>query len=229
MTKLPLVAFDLDDTLYPEREYALSALHAAGEYIAKNFGLEGIGRDATSLFESDNAPPLPLNAALELRGISLSDEQLQQVRAHMNAHLPAIQPFPDALEVLDSLRGVARVAILTEGRVNTQTAKIEALHLGAHVDDVLITESLVPPAGKASGVPFRALRERFDSDRFVYIGDNPAKDVMPAQQHGFLTIVVRRDDCRYVHPIDKGTEVVRDLREALPLIFKMIDGQQPRR
>ena len=40
MSDLVLV-FDLDDTLYPEREFALSGFRAAGRWAAAELGVEG--------------------------------------------------------------------------------------------------------------------------------------------------------------------------------------------
>jgi putative hydrolase of the HAD superfamily len=47
-----VLVFDLDDTLYPEREYALSGFQAAGRWAAAELGVEGLGAEMTRLFEN---------------------------------------------------------------------------------------------------------------------------------------------------------------------------------
>ena len=50
MSGLVLV-FDLDDTLYPERQYALSGFKAAERWAAPELGIEGLAADMTRLLD----------------------------------------------------------------------------------------------------------------------------------------------------------------------------------
>ena len=50
MSGLVLV-FDLDDTLYPERQFALSGFTAAGRWAAAELGIAGLAADMTRLLD----------------------------------------------------------------------------------------------------------------------------------------------------------------------------------
>ncbi len=50
MSDLVLV-FDLDDTLYPEREFALSGFRAAGRWAAAELGIDGLAAEMTRLLD----------------------------------------------------------------------------------------------------------------------------------------------------------------------------------
>jgi putative hydrolase of the HAD superfamily len=50
MSELILV-FDLDDTLYPERQFALSGFAAAGRWAEAELGLGGLAEDMARLLD----------------------------------------------------------------------------------------------------------------------------------------------------------------------------------
>ena len=43
--------FDLDDTLYPERQYALGGFSAVGAWATREFGVHGIAARLTQLLD----------------------------------------------------------------------------------------------------------------------------------------------------------------------------------
>ena len=47
-----VVGFDLDDTLFPERQFALGGIQAAGDWARSNLGLNEFGSKARELFEA---------------------------------------------------------------------------------------------------------------------------------------------------------------------------------
>ena len=47
-----ILVFDLDDTLYPERQFALSGFAAAERWAQSSLGLMGLAGDMTRLFRS---------------------------------------------------------------------------------------------------------------------------------------------------------------------------------
>ena len=48
----PVVVFDLDDTVFSERQYAVSGFKATGHFIQRQFGIRGFAETSIALFES---------------------------------------------------------------------------------------------------------------------------------------------------------------------------------
>ncbi len=69
-----IVVFDLDDTLYPESAYALSALTAAGRFAQAEFGWDAFAAKLTELFASGGRRELFQVAARDL-GLNPPTEQ----------------------------------------------------------------------------------------------------------------------------------------------------------
>ena len=46
------VVFDLDDTLYPERQFALCGFRACGVWAKEQFGVDGVGEEMTRLLDT---------------------------------------------------------------------------------------------------------------------------------------------------------------------------------
>ena len=74
MSELILV-FDLDDTLYPERQFALSGFAAAGRWAESELGLGGLAEDMTSLLDEGHLGEL-FRIALAGRLSDYTPEQL---------------------------------------------------------------------------------------------------------------------------------------------------------
>src|SRR5664280_2826371 len=62
------VVFDLDDTLYLERDYVASGFRAVGIWCAERLGLEGIEEQAEVLFIQGRRGDI-FNAVLEQMGV----------------------------------------------------------------------------------------------------------------------------------------------------------------
>lgn len=196
-----VAAVDLDDTLFPELDYARSALRTAGFEIARRFRIADVGVRAVRLLDREAPPALPLQQALRDTGITLSDAELSPILAVMHAHHPTISLFPETMGVLNGLRRRAMLVLVTEGRALTQRRKLDALKIEDLFDAVFVTEEMGPGVTKDSGVPYEAVRQRYPAaTRFLMIGDDEEKDAVPAQRHGFDVTLVRRPDVRYVKP-----------------------------
>ncbi|MEL7208731.1 MAG: hypothetical protein AAGK32_10970, partial [Actinomycetota bacterium] len=57
------MVFDIDDTLYLERDYVRSGFNAVGEHVESQFGTAGVGRRAWELF-IEGVVPGPLGEKL---------------------------------------------------------------------------------------------------------------------------------------------------------------------
>lgn len=107
--------------------------------------------------------------------------------------LARCSPYPEVVGVLDELRGIARLAVVTNGMEEHQRTKLDAAGL-TRVFDVVVSSSAVG-ASKPDPRIFRAALERLSGRAAdaVMVGDNPARDVAGAQAAGLRAVWIDRN------------------------------------
>ena len=194
MPKLLAIGFDLDDTLYPERSYALSGFAAVAEWaearleIPREEGLAELG----GYFEA-GMRGRTFNRWLADHGLP-ADPWVGEMVYRYRQHTPNIAPFAEVIEVLESLRRNWRLAILTQGYAPGQWHKLEALKLEDYFETILVLGEDEREQWKPNRAAFeRLLTElNLDGGQVAYVGDNPDKDFYGARQLGMATVRVRR-------------------------------------
>lgn len=186
------VIFDLDDTLYPEKDYVRSGYRAVAALLPEVEDAEG---QLWQAFE-DGKPAI--DHVLEQAG--LQDRKAACLAAYRD-HDPDIHLYPGAAELLAELRsrGV-KLGIITDGRPEGQRAKLEALGLYDLVDSVLITDELGGSRfRKPNDIAFRIMQTRLNVpyEQMVYVGDNPAKDFHAPRTLGMQWIYFQNKDGLY--------------------------------
>ena len=193
--KSRVVVFDLDDTLYKEQDYLLSAYREIAAQVELRFGLEGVfDRMYEWWQEGENV----FQRLIDTYTLDLSIDELLTI---YRSHIPAISLDEDTKCLLERLYQRADLGLITDGRRLTQRHKIEALGLSAYMDekDILVSEET--GFEKPSEVPYRHFMERYPSRTYYYIGDNPAKDFVAPNHLGWTTICLL-DDGRNIHRQD---------------------------
>lgn len=192
--KIRGVIFDLDDTLYSEKEYVRSGFRAVERYL----GDSGIAYELWNEFEAGKQ-------AIDevLKRLNRKDEIQECVRIYRE-HKPSLHLYDGVRELIASLqkRGI-KVGIITDGRPNGQKNKIEAL--GLEGLDVIITDELGGiQFRKPCDIAFRIMARRWKMDYqdIVYIGDNEEKDFQASLQLGMQSIWFRNDDRIYARAND---------------------------
>ncbi len=164
------VIFDLDDTLYPEKDYVISGYRAIAEYLGDISLADKMWR-----YFTESKPAIDE----VLRDLGRSDEKDRCIAIYRE-HLPAISLYDGALELIDNLKSAGiKVGIITDGREFSQGQKITALGLRDHIEDIIITDSLGGAQfRKPNDIAFRIMqcRWKMNPSDIVYIGDNMAKD-----------------------------------------------------
>lgn len=184
---MPLFVFDLDDTLYSERSYVYSALRYAGDVIKHYYGLS-LAAESLIRFYNDGVPD-PIGAFW--KEADLPETAKAQMVAAMRAHLPAISLRPGAVYILAALqRRNLPFAILTDGRSITQRAKIAALGC-SHSAYISISEEV--GYAKTNPLRFQQIAAHFQDMRYLYVGDNPAKDFLVPNSLGWTTVMLTDD------------------------------------
>ncbi len=184
------VIFDLDDTLYSEKEYVRSGYKAVSDYLGG-----GYEDKLWSFFE---ASKLAIDELLRELGREFEKDDVVEV---YRSHQPDIHLYPGVAEMIDELkaRGI-KIGIITDGRPDGQRAKIRALNLLPFVDDVIITDELGGTQfRKPCDIAFRIMvsRWRLNPADVVYVGDNAEKDFQAPQQLGMRSVYLKNEKGLY--------------------------------
>jgi putative hydrolase of the HAD superfamily len=202
------VIFDLDDTLYPERAYALGGFRAAGAWAKQHLGVDGMAERLTALLDQGHLGQSFKLALGEFAPQHSADDAAAMLKAY-GAHMPDLALFDDARLALDGLaaRGTP-LGLITDGHDKTQARKVAALGIGPRFQQIIYTGALGPdrafhkPHPRAFALMEQALRKSA-TDRFAYIGDNPAKDFVAPNGMGWRTVLIDRPLARAtrIHPL----------------------------
>jgi putative hydrolase of the HAD superfamily len=194
------VVFDLDDTLYLERDYARSGFRAVGEWCAEQLCLEGICEQAQALFDQGRRGDI-FDAALDRLGFRHDAGTVSAMVQIYREHAPHIKLLPDAVECLAQLHDRVYLGLLTDGNPVSQWAKIDALGLRDTFDTTVVTGEWGFEYFKPHSRGYRYLESQLEKcrGRFVYVADNPSKDFFAPRILGWSAIRVRRPAGLYEH------------------------------
>ena len=187
------VIFDLDDTLYSEKEYVKSGYRAVSNYLGGEYE-----KKLWSFFEEGKPAIDEL-----LKELGRVDEKAEVLEVY-RSHIPSIYLYTGVVEMMAELKekGI-KVGIITDGRPEGQRKKIKAL--GLKVDDVIITDELGGAQfRKPCDISFRILVTRWQLNPadVVYVGDNLAKDFQAPQQLGMRSLWFNNADGLYIGKAD---------------------------
>jgi putative hydrolase of the HAD superfamily len=193
------VVFDLDDTLYAERDYAFSGFAAVAQAFAGTLGdPETCRLRMCQLFDTEHRRRV-FNQLLRETGLKEDDKLISRMIKTYRSHKPAITLRDDAEAALSRLRGRYRLGVISDGFLDAQRAKIKALDLRARVDEIIITDELGREFWKPHTRAFECMSERLGVEPSVcaYVADNPAKDFIAPRKLGWRTIQVLQKDGIY--------------------------------
>jgi putative hydrolase of the HAD superfamily len=189
---LKVVLFDLDGTLF-DRDAALRALfaeqHAAFAGELGGVPREGFVERLLELDEHGHADKGTVYGVL-VRELGLDAALAERMLDnHRDNYLRFGAPFADALPTLAALRARGlRLGLVTNGRVDTQSAKVKRLGLEPYLHAVLISE------GEGVRKPDRQIFERAlarlgaEPAQAWHVGDHPMADVAGAHAAGLTAV-----------------------------------------
>ncbi|PSW11202.1 2-haloalkanoic acid dehalogenase [Photobacterium rosenbergii] len=183
--------FDLDDTLYKERDYQLSGFDAVANLVQKTFHVDVV--DVIQSAQRGNCNVLDSVCSFLDAPSSVKESLLWCYRLHT----PNICLDIAARDALDYV-GLhsSGISILTDGRAFSQRSKVNALGLQDY--SLYISEEW----GETKPAPgrFQAIMDANPNIcSFVYVGDNIKKDFVTPNQMGWVTIGLK-DNGRNIHP-----------------------------
>jgi putative hydrolase of the HAD superfamily len=213
--------FDVDDTLYLERDYVISGFAAVGAWARANLGIDDLEETAWRAFLAGQRGKV-FDAVLEAHGIR-DDRYVESMVEVYRHHRPDITLEPDARRCLDTLHQRMPVAVVTDGPAVSQRAKIAALGLVEIASIVVVTDELGPARGKPHPLAFETVQAAagVEGPRCTYVADNPVKDFAGPRSLGWRTVRVRRPGgLHWTAPSSDDVDVevhdLQDLRWADP-------------
>jgi len=211
------VVFDIDDTLYLERDYVRSGFDAVGRWAADALGVADLGARAWEEFEAGHRGDL-FDRALAAAGRPPTRDIVQELVAAYRGHTPSISLLADARACLERLSGKAALGCVTDGPLESQRAKAEALDLARWLNPIVFTATLGNGCGKPHPQAFQMVEaaSRAAGPACAYVADNPAKDFAGPASLGWRTVrVMRRGGLHF--GIHSGADVETELRDLLSL------------
>jgi putative hydrolase of the HAD superfamily len=190
------LVFDLDDTLYLEREYVYSGFQHVARYIADKTGLvsgDAVWRTLKETFEQ----------GIRGRNFNLLFDKWPEIGSFLTVsdlvlayreHCPEIR-FQAGMEtLLADIRGSGiLLGVISDGPLVAQRQKAKALGLAAKFDEIVFTDFWGKEFWKPSERAFAFLEAKWNlsPSEMVYIGDNPKKDFFPGKRRGWMTMRLR--------------------------------------
>jgi putative hydrolase of the HAD superfamily len=170
-----IFVFDLDDTLYSERDFEKSGI----EFVYHNLSIKHISLE-TIFSNRNNWIELMING-------SNNQITLQMVLDVYRNHFPTIQLYNDAKVFLEKLlsHGI-EMSLITDGRSITQRNKLRALGIESFFKNIVISEEV--NSEKPSEYNFRMVMYNKIAENYIYIADNPKKDFITPNKLGWTSI-----------------------------------------
>lgn len=198
-TKIRGVIFDLDDTLYSEKEYVKSGFNKISKYLSSN---KIINKSKSEIYNELLDFFNNKNQAIDLLLNKYNKNNYKTVCLDMyREHIPNIHLYDGVLELIKELKSnKIKLGIITDGRINGQKNKIKALQLDKYIDDIIITDELGGiQFRKPNDISFRIMQNRWNIpfSQIVYIGDNLSKDFIAPKQLGMNYIYFENVDGLY--------------------------------
>lgn len=184
--------FDLDDTLYPERRFALSGFAAVASHVERVDGVPAATSMrvlVTALARRHRASAFQRLAEAAGLGTPRIDEWIEVYRTHT----PRLRLARAVRRLLVDLRQHWPLAVVTNGLKDVQQRKVAALGLDRLIDTIVFA-GLPGEGGKPAPEPFHAACEALGVEPAcaVHVGDDLIYDVRGARGAGLRTIQLRR-------------------------------------
>jgi putative hydrolase of the HAD superfamily len=202
---LSLITFDIDDTLYSStdfarlaRENALKAMIQAGlkvDFKIAAAELDEVVSEFTSNDQHHLDRMLQRLGPAALDGINSAVLVAHGVVAYHETVHESLKPYEDALEAFKRLHSIGyRLGIVSQGLTIKQAEKLVRLRILPYVDRQAIFFSDQLAMSKSNPKYFQRAAERCKAQpgQCMHIGDRPDRDIDPANNAGWLTVLNRR-------------------------------------
>ncbi|MDP2676867.1 MAG: HAD family hydrolase [bacterium] len=190
--KIKILSFDLDDTLYDERDFIKSGFSTVAAHMQKSHGADaerfcqglqdilikyGRGKIFDRILQEYNM---------------YSPELVKELVDVYRSHAPTLSLREGAGSFLEYIKKNYKLALITDGIASVQKNKVRALGIGKFFDLLVYTDEL--GVSKPDVKVFERVMSFFSAppDQALYVGDNPHKDFIGAKKIGMSTARIMR-------------------------------------
>lgn len=192
LSSVRLLIFDMDDTLYPEREFVFSGYKAVSKFVLDKYGLF-VEDELKRRFEEGQRGDL-FSTVLNSLGLKLSESGIKEIVAVYREHIPIIRPYSDTSLISKFKEAGYQVGLLSDGWSGVQKNKWASLGLSSLFDHVVFTDDFGRDFWKPHTKAFQHICSLagLAPQQAVYIGDNPVKDFAGPNELGMKSIRIKR-------------------------------------
>lgn len=180
------VIFDLDDTLYSEKEYVRSGFHAIADAFPE---IPTMYNELWEVFEKKQPA---IDVVFANHNISEQKEDALRIYRY---HKPTIELYPGVRAMLNRIGQTRKLGIITDGRPEGQHAKLEVLGL-TDIPYIITDELGGIEFRKPCEIAFILMCERLGIkyEKTVYVGDNIIKDFVAPERLNMQSIFIDNND-----------------------------------
>lgn len=194
--KNKVVIFDLDDTLYNEIDFLISAYNEISIFLSIK---KGVDKSQNEIFEYMLRSYIDKKNTFEqvISFLQIESTTVFDLLDIYRNHTPNICLSDNTKEVLDYLIDQNFIlGIITDGRSIQQRNKIKALNLEKYLSEIIISEEF--GSEKPNLENYKFFETKFPNSNFTYIGDNMNKDFIAPNELNWNTICLL-DNGRNIH------------------------------
>ena len=184
LSDVQAVIFDMDDTLYSEKDYVYSGYQA----VAAEF--PQVANMAQKLWYAFEKRQPAIDVVLAAEGLNTPEHKTIALTAY-RTHQPQISLYTGVYDLLRRLKKSKKLGLITDGRPDGQRAKLRALGIESLFERIIITDELGSTEyRKPNETAFRLMSQVLELPfgSMVYIGDNIKKDFAAPENLGMRTI-----------------------------------------
>lgn len=195
---LEAIVFDLDDTLYSEKEFVKGGL----KEVATLFSNSKDAYQKMWKYFEEGYPAIDEFLNQEEKKSKITKEQCIK---KFDEHKPMLELYNGLIPMFLRLRErKKKICLITDGRVLAQTNKINTLHIKEFFDEIIITDELagngtVFAFRKPNTISFKIMKMRLGIpySKMAYVGDNFKKDFIASNKLGMESIYFSNTDSIY--------------------------------
>lgn len=193
----------MDDTLYLESSYQKSGFRYIDQLLVEREGVDGFYDLACRLYDSGDRKNI-FSSALDKLGFSYDDDFIKKLVHEFRSHFPAIELLQESIDILKLLRPTFRLGVITDGYEVAQSNKVKALGLEKYFEKIIINDKFGRSNWKPAPFSYISMENFFNvsPEKCIYVGDNPNKDFVTANERGWMTVQILRKNRVHDFPTD---------------------------
>lgn len=187
------IVFDMDDTLYDEKEYVISGYKSVDKWVKDNYKMTGFLDIASKLFHSGEREKI-FNKTLDALEVTYDENIISAMLTIYRSHDPEIQLSSEAEWVMNNLIDTVKIGLISDGYLIPQKKKVVALKLNQKFHSIILSDHYGREYWKPSSTPYEksCMELNCRHNECVYVGDNLHKDFITAKKLGWLTVHINR-------------------------------------